>query len=225
MAARHARLVVLAVVLLVVAACGDSATTTTTANAPPVTAPPTTVPPTTVPPTTVPPTPVPPTTAPPTTVAPTTVAPTTVPPTTVAPTTTLPPEAIVIGEPDGAGVIEVMIDGGQLAPLFDAFTPGADPFYLVHTQQEDIFVGVELYTVFGDSWTGQLGTFPADCTTHGICVYLDPDGTGPLEGGGPGTGTITIVGLEGGSIVILDDITIVGGGGQVYTLSGVTLTG
>ncbi len=137
----------------------------------------------------------------------------------------MPPDAIVIGDPDDEGNVAVAIDGDQLDPLFDGFTAGADPFYLVHTQQDDIFVSVELYTVFGDGWTGELGTFPADCTTHGICVYLDPDGTGPLVGGGPGTGTVTVVQLDGGSIVTIDDVAITAGDGQVYTLSGLTLTG
>ena len=151
----------------------------------------------------------------------TTLAPTT----TAAPTTTEPPPAIVIGEPDADGVIAVSIDGARLAPLFDEFMDGADPLYLVHTQQDDIFVGVELYTVFGSGWTGELGTFPADCTTHGICVYLDPDGIGPLPGGGPAGGELTVVQLEGGSIITIDDATIVADDGTVYTLSGVTLTG
>lgn len=79
--------------------------------------------------------------------------------------------------------------------------------------------------MFGAGWTGELGTFPTDCTTHGICVYLDPDGSGPLEGGGPGEGTITVSQLEGGSILTLDDVTIVASDGQVYTMSGVTLAG
>jgi len=155
----------------------------------------------------------------------TTVVPATVAPTTVAPTTTPAAEAIVIGEPDVEGVVDVAIDGEQLDPLFDAFQGGADPFYQLHTQQDDIFVGVELYTVFGDAWTGELGTFPTDCTTHGICVYLDPDGTGPMAVGGPGTGMITISQLEGDTIVTIDDLTVETADGQVYTLNGLTLTG
>ena len=148
------------------------------------------------------------------------------PATTAAATTTVAAaEAIVIGVPDAEGVIAVAIDGEQLSPLFDAFQGGADPFYQVHTQQDDIFIGLELYTVFGDAWTGELGTFPTDCTTHGICVYLDPDGIGPLPGGGPGTGTITIEQLEGGTIATIDEVTIEADDGQVYMLSGVTLTG
>ena len=170
-------------------------------------------------PPTVPPT-VPPT-APPT-VPPT--APPTAPPPTPLPTTP-PPAAVVIGAPDADGIITVSIDGGQLNPLFSSFEEGDDPFYLIHTQQDDVFVGVELYTVFGSAWTGELGTFPTDCTTHGICVYLDPDGTGPLVGGGPGTGSVTITRLEGGVILTIDDVIIPSTDGQLYRLSGVTLTG
>jgi len=156
-----------------------------------------------------------------------TAAPTTTgaPATTAAPVPTTASQAIVIGEPDADGVVDVAIDGEQLDPLFDTFQGGADPFYQIHTQQDDLFVGLELYTVFGDAWTGQLGTFPADCGTHGICVYLDPDGTGPLAVGGPGTGTVTITQLEGGAIVTIDELTVETENGQVYTLSGLTLTG
>ena len=203
-------------VLLVVAACGDSGGETTTV--PPETAAPTTSPPATAAPTTT-------TTSTTTTTTTTTLPPTT---TTVAPTTTVAADAIVINEPDADGVVAVDIDGEQLDDLYDQFMPGDDPLYLVHTQQDDIFVGVELYTVFGDGWTGELGTFPTDCTTHGICVYLDPDGVGPLEGGGPGTGEITVTQLagdDGPTIVTIDMVEIVAGDGQVYTISGLTLTG
>ncbi len=192
-----------AAAVLVIAACGSSSSDSAGTAAPAADPPPATD------------APPPETDAPPDTQAP---------PTTAAPTTTLPP-AIAFGEPGPDGAVPVLIDGAQLAPLFDAFTPGDDPLYLVHTQQDDIFVGVELYTVFGAGWTGELGTFPTDCTTHGICVYLDPDGSGPLEGGGPGEGTITVSQLEGGSILTLDDVTIVASDGQVYTMSGVTLAG
>jgi hypothetical protein len=210
------RLVAAAGALLVAAACsssdGDAAETTASATEAPATteAPTESLPPATEAPAT--------TEAPP----PATEAPAT---TEAAPPTTMAPTAIIIGEPDAEGVIAMSIDGDQLAPLFDSFMEGDDPFYLVHTQQEDIFVGVEMYTVFGADWTGQLGTFPSDCTTHGICVYLDPDGTGPLLGGGPGIGEITITQLDGGSIITIDDVTIVTDDGQVYNMSGLTLTG
>ncbi len=168
----------------------------------------------------------PPPTAAPATDPPVTDPPPTEPPPTDPPVADPPPDAIVVGEPDAAGVVEVSIDGERLDPLFDSFLEGDDPLYMVHTQQENIFVGVEMYTVFGDAWTGELGTFPTDCTTHGICVYLDPDGTGPLVGGGPAAdGTVTITQLEGSRIVTIDDATIVAEDGQVYTMSGLTLAG
>ena len=212
---------------LLIAACGSDSESGSSATEAPATAAPDPDPPSTDPPSTdpsetdPPPTEPPPTEAPTTTTAPTT---TLAPTTTPAPTTTLPP-AIVIGEPDADGVIVVGIDGAQLDPLYDQFMSGDDPFYLVHTQQEDIFVGIELYTVFGDGWTGEVGTFPTDCTTHGICVYLDPDGVGPLVGGGPGEGEVTVTQLEGGSVITIDSVTIVAEDGKVYRMEGLTLTG
>lgn len=39
------------------------------------------------------------------------------------------------------------INGGALDPLFDSLVAGDDPFFQIHTQQDDIFIGLELYTV------------------------------------------------------------------------------
>lgn len=197
------RLVAVAGVLLVAAACSSSSEDTTDTAAPATDTPATTQAPTE--------------SLPPATEAPAT--------TEAAPPATEAPDAIIIVEPDVDGVIAMSIDSGRLAPLFDKVMEGDDPFYLIHTQQEDIFVGVEMYTVFGPAWAGELGTFPTDCTTHGICVYLDPDGTGPLVGGGPGEGEITITQLEGSSIITIDDVTIVADDGQLCNMSGLTLTG
>lgn len=208
-----------AVLIVLLAACGSSGSESSATDAP-VTAAPATDPPATDPPATEAPTTAPPATAPPATEAPATTAA----PTTVAPTTTIPVNAVVIGDADADGVIAVTVDGALLDPLFDSFIGGADPYHHVHTQQENVFVGVELYTEFGAAWTGETGTFPADCTTHGICIYLDPDGTGPTVGGGPATGTITITQLEGGSIITIDEALIVGDDGQEYRLTG-TLVG
>ncbi len=210
---------VLLAVAVVLPACGDSGTVTTTTSAPPATPAATTQAPSTTT-TTVPP----PTTT--TTVAPTTMAPTT---TTTAPptTTTLAGPVIAIGEVGDDGITPVTINGAALAPLFDAFNDSnaSDPLYQIHTTQTDLYVGVELYTLFGAEWSGQLGTFPTDCTTHGICVYLDPDGTGPLPVAGPGLGDITITQLEGGSIVTLESVVFTDASGTSYRVEGLTLTG
>ncbi len=198
--------------LLLVAACGDLAEQPATTTVPATTmAPTTTAAPTTT------------TLAPTTTAAATTtVAPTT----TGAPTTTAAGPVISLGEPGDDGLIEVVVDRAGLAPLFNAYTAGADPLYLVHTQQDDLFVGIELYTVFGDGWTGEPGLFPADCTTHGICVYLDPDGTGPLPGMGPGNGTVTVVALDedaGTATVTIEDVIFTDDEGQTFAIVGLTL--
>jgi hypothetical protein len=209
--------------LVALAACGSSSGSSAETD-PPSTAPATEAP-ATDPPATAPAATDPPATDPPATAPAATDPPATDPPATDPPATEPLGPVIVLGAPGADGVIPVVIDGARLDPLFDQFQDGADPLYLIHTQQEDVFVGVELYTVFGSGWTGELGTFPTDCTTHGICIYLDPDGLGPLPGGGPGEGTITITELEGARIVTLDDIEITADDGQVYSLTGVTLTG
>jgi len=139
---------------------------------------------------------------------------------------TLPAEPIEFSEPDADGVVNVAVDRDALAPLSNLFSEnGGDPFYGVHTTQDDLFIGVELYTVYGDGWTGELGSFPTDCTTHGICIYLDPDGIGPLEVTGPGVGTITVEQLDGETIITIDDVALTAGDGTVYEITGLTLGG
>jgi len=208
---RVSPVVVVVVLLFVAAACSDSDTESSATNPPAAEAPATQQPATDPPPTQLPPT-EPPATEPPVTE-----------PTT---TTTLAPEAIVFGEADDEGVVPVAVDGMLLDPLFNQFMDGDDPFFLIHTQQDDIFIGIEMYSVFGDQWTGELGTFPTDCTTHGICVYFDPDGEGPLLGGGPAEGgQVTISQLEGEIVVTIDVAKIAAGGASFYTLSDVTLGG
>ncbi len=79
-----------------------------------------------------------------------------------------------------------------------------DPFYLVHnTPEHDGFsFSVEAHTACGTQWSGQLGTFAIGCSTAGtgICVYFDPDGSGPTPDLGADfmvTGTIEILRADG----------------------------
>jgi len=134
-------------------------------------------------------------------------------------------ETMVLGDPDGDGNVAVAIDGGSLAPQANGFSDSdpSDPYYFIHTQQDDLFVGIEMYTLFGDGWTGDLGTFPTDCGTHGICVYFDLDGTGPAAAMGPATGEITITNLDDGAVVTLDMVTFTDASGTTYTISNLTL--
>jgi len=130
---------------------------------------------------------------------------------------------ITLGDPDADGNVSVTVDPSALAELFYLFveTNPADPYYNIHTNDSDLFVGIELYTLYGAGWTGQLGTFALDCDGSGICVYLDPDGTGPLGALGPGsTGSIVIDQLEGGYSVTLTGVAFPG-----YVLEDLTLVG
>jgi hypothetical protein len=76
-----------------------------------------------------------------------------------------------------------------------------DPYYELHTEgHDDFWFGVELHTVVGPGWTGELGLFATDCRNNGLCVYFDPDG-----GAGPSppllasaNGEIDVVQLEDG---------------------------
>ncbi len=206
------RFALLAVVILLLAAgCGDDdAAPTTSQVATTATAPTTTAAPATT-----------------TTTSTTTTSTTTTTTTTVTATTEPPGETVKLSPPDADGNVTAVVDPMALAPLSAAFNDDNpdDPFYHLHTQQEDVFVGIELYTLYGNGWTGELGTFPTDCGTHGICVYFDPDGVGPVPGMGPGVGTITISGLEGDTVVTLDEVVFQDPDGMECTVVGLTLGG
>ena len=90
-------------------------------------------------------------------------------------------------------------------PSFAPATDSADPFFQIHTsgQADGFFLSFELYTEWGQRWSGQTGTFDISCsdpeTSTGICPYFDPDGPGPdpVMGGDFQTqGSITINRLD-----------------------------
>jgi len=144
---------------------------------------------------------------------------TSVPPEDCAPTT--------FGLPSG-GVVPVTVNNDCLEPLFFAFNAnGGDPFWHIHTQQDDTFISLELYTVYGPSWTGETGTFPLDCNVPwGLCLLFDPDGVGPEPVLMWGTGEITIDQLdEGGYAVTFSGVMPVSAGGTVYDFTATTWSG
>lgn len=119
------------------------------------------------------------------------------------PSTSASPEpadpAIVLSEPNTNGGVTITIDPAQLEPLSYTFNEqnASDPFWHLHTEQSDLFVGIEFHTVYGPGRTGPLGTFTVNCGASGICVYVDPDGTGPAAALGPAaTGIINITQLD-----------------------------
>ena len=77
----------------------------------------------------------------------------------------------------------VTLDSDSLAPLFFAFVEGdgTDPFWHIHTEEASGggFFSLEMYTVFGPMWTGELGTFDIDCSEAGtgICPHFTPPGS------------------------------------------------
>jgi hypothetical protein len=87
---------------------------------------------------------------------------------------------VVIGDTLAAeGCTLVTFNPAAWSPLYRAYNPGSDPFFHIHTNDQGFFVGLELYTVYGPGWTGQLGVFSTDCTANGICVYINPNASSP----------------------------------------------
>ncbi|MCO4769396.1 MAG: hypothetical protein KDA24_05145 [Deltaproteobacteria bacterium] len=76
--------------------------------------------------------------------------------------------------PDGCTVVD--LDPSAWNPLYAAYEGGADPFFHLHSTEDTLFFGAEMYTDYGAGWTGETGTFAPDCGANGICVYLVPDG-------------------------------------------------
>lgn len=104
----------------------------------------------------------------------TTSAPTTAAPTTAAPTTTLAPTLTV----DGA-TYSVIWD--QVSDFYKAPAAGAaDPFFHIHSSNaaDGFYLSFEMYTVWGQAWSGETGTFKISCsnpsTSTGICVHFIP---------------------------------------------------
>lgn len=99
------------------------------------------------------------------------------------------------------------VDWAELpsTPAFIQPLAGADPFFHIHTDgnADGFFLAFEMYTVYGQEWTGQLGTFEISCdvpdASTGICPKFDPDGPGPAPVLGDDfdvSGTITINQLD-----------------------------
>ena len=136
-------------------------------------------------------------------------------------------EPATVGLPAG-GATPLTVNNDCLDPLFFAFNQnGGDPFWHIHTQQDDTFISLELYTAYGPSWTGELGTFPLDCNVPwGLCLIFDPDGAGPEPVLMWGTGEITIDRLDEGGY----DVTFTGtmpptADGTVYEFTSTTWSG
>lgn len=114
--------------------------------------------------------------------------------------------------PDGCPIVD--LDPSAWRPLHASFTGGADPYFHLHSTEDVLFFGAELYTEYGAGWTGQTGTFAPDCGTNGICVYLVPDGQTVTRAT---AGFVDVVALteNGGTIqrpaeVVFRELTLVG---------------
>ena len=112
------------------------------------------------------------------------------------------------------------IDWSALATTpFFALSVHLDPFFHIHTDPETdgFFLSFELYTTYGPTWTGQMGTFEINCSglSTGICAHFDPDGPGPLPDLGAdylAAGTVTINQLdETGYDIVVDELTFTDG--------------
>lgn len=128
---------------------------------------------------------------------------------TPSPTAT-PPDPIVINAEetaaDGCPLIE--LNPESWLPLFAGYHGGSDPYFQFHTQADETFhFNLEMYTVYGASWTGQLGNFVPNCNGNGLCVYIVPDNTNPYWAT---AGEISINALEqiDGTLTYPVDITL-----------------
>lgn len=160
-----------------------------------------------------------------TTNAGTTAPPATDPPAT-DPSTTQAAPAMAISPTDTGFAIDW---SALAAPPVYAQVGGSDPFFHIHNvpASDGFFFSLEMYTVYGSAWTGELGTFDIGCAaaSTGICAHFDPDGPGPLGDLGAdflATGSVTINQLDAeGYDVVVDELVFTDG----TTITGLHLVG
>ncbi len=153
------------------------------------------------------------------TVSPTSEAPGSTETETDTPTTSTAPETTAAPEPalDLTGDLAMV----NWDAVTDTYIPAAgtaeDPYFHVHSSNDadGFFLSLELYTVWGQAWTGETGTFAISCgdpvAGTGICAHFDPDGPGPLTDLGEdfaATGTVVVNQLdEGGYDLVVQDLS------------------
>ena len=81
-------------------------------------------------------------------------------------------DAALLG-PDGCPT--VALDTSNWGSLTASWHAGDDPFFQIHDNEAGFYANLEAYTVWGDDWTGQSGTFAPDCNGTGLCFWLLPD--------------------------------------------------
>ncbi|MGH2652639.1 MAG: hypothetical protein ACRDHK_15680 [Actinomycetota bacterium] len=100
------------------------------------------------------------------------------------------------------------------------------PYHELHSDgHDDFWFGVELHTVKGPGWTGELGLFATDCVGAGICVRLDPDGgagpIGPLLAGP--TGEVDVEQIENGYSLVFRHLIFTRDDGVTYRIDTVVI--
>ena len=75
--------------------------------------------------------------------------------------------------PDGCPTVE--LDTSGWGALTANWHDGDDPFFQIHDNEPGFYANLEAYTVWGDDWTGQAGTFAPDCNGTGLYFWLVPD--------------------------------------------------
>lgn len=116
------------------------------------------------------------------------------------------PPVVIGGAPGADGHLPVRLNPRAwegIATRFVGDDP-LDPYHELHSDgHDDFWFGLELHTLEGPGWTGELGLFATDCLGAGICVRFDPDGgagpIGPLLAGA--TGEVDVGQLEGGYLL------------------------
>jgi len=92
-----------------------------------------------------------------------------------------PPLVIEEGQTTADGCTIATLNTASWGPIDSAYTTeeySSGSFHSVYffLDNEDGFnFNVELWPTHGMGWTGQLGTFPIDCTGIGICANFSPD--------------------------------------------------
>ncbi|MCB9682881.1 MAG: hypothetical protein H6733_15545 [Alphaproteobacteria bacterium] len=122
----------------------------------------------------------------------------------------------------------VILDTDAWGSLTARFHDDANPYTELSDNEDGFDFTFEMYPDQGSGWVGEVGVFPTNCETHGLCATFCPGGGPCLEANGRGKADIQryLVNndvLEWPVQIVLSNLTFRGNGATCYHVDEVDL--